>query len=386
MERETALARVASERAARRARLPAVIARPQVIVAAAVVVGMLARFAAAASWDNDNWDQRSYEIVVDIMRRGGNVYLDTQRYNYSPLWSFVLLGLDAVARSLHVSLHFAIGAFLSLIDLANAVLIARIASREGSPAHIAFAAMVLNPVAVLISAYQGQFETLAALPILATLAFAPRFAFVWLLGTASIVVKHLLTFSVWALYVSVFGTRRAIAASVASGLVFAALFVPYALGGAIVPILGNVFLYNGLCCFYGFASIVPDRLALGLFAAVMSVLPFIGIERLSLGRPALLRLAAISLVAFIPGFGQQYFMLPVLFAAYAPSRWYVLFTLVASVWLVSTPDNVGLVTPPFDRHVLVTIAWLVALLWMADIVRKAARLDPRALLARDRAR
>ena len=353
------------------------IARRELIVLGVVAIGLAARLIAAASSDNGNYDQRSYEIVVGIMRRGGNVYAETQRYNYSPVWAYLLLALDTVARAAQLSLHFTIGVFLTLIDLVNAALIGRIAAREGVPARVGFAAFLLNPVAVLISAYQGQFETLAALPVLATLAFAPRLAIVWLLGTAAVIVKHLLTFAVWTLYAARFGPRRAIGASAATGLIFIALLVPFALLGAGADIVGNVFLYRGLCCFYGFAALLPEQLARGAFAAVMIVMPLFALERLNLSIPALVRLSATALVAFIPGFGQQYFLVPVLFAAYAPSWWYAAFSAAVTAYLASTRDNINVIATPFDAYYLTGIVWAIALVWTAYLLRSAARAERR---------
>ncbi len=41
-----------------------------------------------------NYDTTSYEIVAAIVKRGGNVYAETSRYNYSPLWSLMLGALN----------------------------------------------------------------------------------------------------------------------------------------------------------------------------------------------------------------------------------------------------------------------------------------------------
>ena len=33
-----------------------------------------------------NWDLASYQTVAQIVDAGGNVYAETERYNYGPLW------------------------------------------------------------------------------------------------------------------------------------------------------------------------------------------------------------------------------------------------------------------------------------------------------------
>ena len=43
-----------------------------------------------------NYDFESYRLVADVLSAGGNVYRETSRYNYAPLWSSILQGLDAI--------------------------------------------------------------------------------------------------------------------------------------------------------------------------------------------------------------------------------------------------------------------------------------------------
>ena len=54
-------------------------------------VGIAAQF-------TGNFDTESYLIVADAVLTGQNAYQATDRYNYSPVWSFVVAGLWASAR------------------------------------------------------------------------------------------------------------------------------------------------------------------------------------------------------------------------------------------------------------------------------------------------
>src|SRR5437763_1083479 len=80
-----------------------------------------------AFYGND--DQAVYEKLVTILRRGGDVYTETNLYNYTPLWGFVLLGTDWLSETLYIPLHVVIRGILTIVDLANALLIAFIAHR-----------------------------------------------------------------------------------------------------------------------------------------------------------------------------------------------------------------------------------------------------------------
>src|SRR5690349_18200368 len=71
-------------------------ARPKLLVTVSLLIGFGLRFFLAAAY-HGNFDEDSYEIVVGIMQRGGNIYTETARYNYSPAWALVLFGLNGVA-------------------------------------------------------------------------------------------------------------------------------------------------------------------------------------------------------------------------------------------------------------------------------------------------
>src|SRR5262249_3805631 len=78
-----------------------------------------------------NYDMASWRIVLDIIHRGGTIYEETQRYNYSPLWAGVLLGLSRLATVVGVSLERAILFFQLGVDAVSAALIARILRQRG---------------------------------------------------------------------------------------------------------------------------------------------------------------------------------------------------------------------------------------------------------------
>lgn len=107
-----------------------------------------------------NFDLQSYGIVSAIVSNGGNVYAQTNRYNYSPLWSFVVTALAGSPTLIRM--------FLSIVDVGNALLIGKL---YGTKVGAFYA---LNPVSIFIVGYGGQFETLAALPVLLVLLVYKR--------------------------------------------------------------------------------------------------------------------------------------------------------------------------------------------------------------------
>src|SRR5512146_1412095 len=81
-------------------------------VAATIVgIGLALRFLVALA--GHNLDFESFQIVAGITARGGNVYAETARYNYGPIWFGVLRALHSVSPS---DLRLPIVALLSLTD------------------------------------------------------------------------------------------------------------------------------------------------------------------------------------------------------------------------------------------------------------------------------
>ena len=219
------------------------IANWLIVVGSAVGVG-LRLWLAAGSYGN--YDQTSFQTVAGIVARGGNVYAETFRYNYGPVWALILSALAGVAVRTGISFHLAFRGFLTLVDLCNAVVIGLIAARMpghrgDDPGARAYLAYLLNPVAILIVGFHGQFDNLAAFPLLCAVLLSLRirhrreafaFAPLWLLAMLALVVKHLNLFMVWTFFLYVCSSvRRAGMAMACAITVFLLSFWPFLPGG-----------------------------------------------------------------------------------------------------------------------------------------------------------
>jgi hypothetical protein len=80
---------------------------------------------------------------------------------------------------------------------------------------------------------------------------------------------------------------------------------------------------------------------------------------------AAMRLSAVALLATVFGIGEQYFLIPIIFSSAFGGRWFWLYTCAATLFLLASPNNVGLIAlPPLWNLVwLAAVAWLVALLY-----------------------
>lgn len=220
-----------------------------------------------------NFDAVSYEIVADIMRRGGNVYAETTRYNYSPVWFHIL---DALANVRSMPLIVVVRLFLSCIDLGNILLIHTIAQRYTEHGRIIAVAYALNPGMITLVGQHGQFEALAMLPFLAGILalFSERQWVAWGCLTASLVIKHNVIFVLWALLVLTLGVRRAAIWVLGAGLIWLMSFLHHAQNGA-EGIYQNVFNYRGYSYGFVLTTLLPPYILTTLFLVTVFLCPIL---------------------------------------------------------------------------------------------------------------
>lgn len=334
-------------------------------LAALIIGGGLRLFLAAAFYGN--YDQWSYEIVTTIVQRRDNIYAETDRYNYSPLWAYCLLVLSKITQITGLDFHLVVRGALTLVDLLDAALVGLIAARVwGWSARRGFSLYLLNPVAILLVGYHGQFENLAALPLLLALYLyiqrpeAPPTKRIWALGSLAIIVKHNVVFSVWMLFVYTCRMRKhALWLFALSALLFFATFVPFVQTGW-HGIVRNVLLYRSQESIYGMGLLLPGYGSMLIFMASMLALPFVAKYRLKLPAAQGVVLSTVAFVALAPGISEQYFILPALFGTILAGGPYAVFTITATVFLLGSPNNVHLPLVPS----LWNTVWLAALGWL----------------------
>ncbi len=207
-----------------------------------------------------NFDVESYWIVAQLVDEGRSVYAETYRYNYGPIWFLLLKLLRDVTRLTSVDsifhFHVAIAAFLTLVD---SVIALTLRDKYGLKASLFF---ILNPVSILVTGHQSQFDNLAILVAWigccqlskSGMADVRELTIGALLLGFSLATKHLLIFFpfwMWWLYVKSSIKMRAIVILL-PWLIFLLLFVPFALDSASrTGIVDHVFNYyssgaNGL--------------------------------------------------------------------------------------------------------------------------------------------
>lgn len=216
------------------------------ILATVLFVGVVLRFVAMLR--GHNFDFESYTIVGDIVLGGGNVYAETVRYNYGPVW-FLILGLFRGIGQLFQNpdlFRILIVALLTFADIAIALLLRK---KFGL---LAFALFFLNPISIIITGYHNQFDNLALLVGMCGLLLLPpdtakkierRHVYAALLIGLSLMIKHI--FFLLPLWLFIRGTtwRIKLFMLVIPVAIFAFSFLPFWFNDQ-DGIIQNVFTYK----------------------------------------------------------------------------------------------------------------------------------------------
>lgn len=285
-----------------------------------------------------NFDLESYRLVADIVDRGGNVYAETERYNYGPIWFYVL----GVLHDLSGLFSDPAGAFrlllIGLLTLGDAGIWAVLHRRYGRIAGFLF---FLNPVSIIITGYHNQFDNLAILlGLVAMLVYAVSFVPGLLLLGLSLTLKHvLLVFPLW-LAIKEKGLTRKLAAAAVPPAVLALSFVPFLANGS-DGIVANVIRYKGHDNAPFWHAVLPAGLQplispVALFAVAMVVLGFVWRRR---NRLDLTLLYLVSLVVFAPAIANQYLAIAIPAMAVFPSAFFLPYQVISAWFLAAHPEG-----------------------------------------------
>lgn len=210
---------------------------------AVLIVGLCLRL--VLPFRGYNYDVLSYRIVADIMQHGGNVYAETIRYNYSPVWFNVLHLLELMPWHPPdpIGIRWKIVILLTLADLGIFAFLLRHYSLRIA------ALFFLNPISILITGYHNQFDNLAVLAGLVAVyiyekgSLRPHRVLGAIGLGVSLCIKHILfLFPLWLAIKEKRWTMRVMIVVVPYAI-FLASFLPYWSGGA-VGIRHNVFQYR----------------------------------------------------------------------------------------------------------------------------------------------
>jgi len=213
----------------------------------AILVSVIAKIAVATF--GHNYDVNSYCVVSNILEQGKSVYAETTRYNYGPIWAWLVSGFGYLSNcNAGEHFHLVIAAFLATVDVMIGIALAE------NYSWTAAMVFLLSPISLLISGFHSQFDNLAVLiALLAWLMIRegkPRLTVLTgssaLLGI-SLIVKHIMfLFPLWLLFWKPLGRLRyrLLYVGLAFGI-FGAAFLPWWVDPASrAGIVQNVFQYK----------------------------------------------------------------------------------------------------------------------------------------------
>jgi len=337
----------------------------------AIVLGISFRFLVATMGHNYDFD--SFLIVADIVDRGGNVYASTARYNYGPVWSYILKFIYHLALKDKVVLRYLLVTFLSLVDVGIFVILWQ--KRGKAVAYLFF----LNPISIIITGYHSQFDNLAILLAMFSVILLGddfnkpitnrKFLGLSTLGL-SLATKHIFfVFPFW-LAVKQKGALRKIMTLLVPACIFLLSFATYWNAGK-QGIIKHVFLYHSWNNEYFYKWFVPMSVQLVLtsrMAWISLLIIFAFILRRKSGFESLLVYTCV-LVAASPAITNQYLAVAVPFVAANLNPFALMYTAIGTWYLLL--DSNGLHISELQRFAEISrngyYAVLVSLLSLALI-------------------
>ncbi|MBI1305537.1 MAG: hypothetical protein GC181_02855 [Bacteroidetes bacterium] len=200
-----------------------------------------------------SFDAESWFIVGKAAREHLNIYRETSRYNYGPVYSWFLGFIYFINENFsfqYNDFRRMVALFLSLVDIGIGIILWKRFRNLN-----ALFLFLLNPLSILCSGYFNQFDNLAILfGISGVLLYFQneeqntlfQIAGV-LLFSLSLATKHILfLFPVWVVLNARLTNRQKIEMGLVPVILFALSFVPYLANGGLPGILNNVLGYRSI--------------------------------------------------------------------------------------------------------------------------------------------
>ncbi len=285
-----------------------------------------------------NFDIESYRIVADIVAHGGNVYAETSRYNYGPIWFHILHVLDLFpwdGVNKLIELRWKVASFLTMVDAGIFLMLFRLYG-------IKIAALFfLNPISIIITGYHSQFDNLAVfLGLVSVIIIESKEKNFWvLIGLIvmglSLSVKHILfLFPFWLAFKEAKWSKKILFVT-APYLVFLFGFLLYMPDGR-YGILKNVFLYRSFnnAPFWALFAPYPLYKIVPSFVLFFTALFLLGLFWRHKKVMESFHLYLISLVVFSSAIANQYLSICTPSIATQWNWAYAVYTLVGTAFLL----------------------------------------------------
>jgi hypothetical protein len=353
---------------------------------AVLVAGIAARLLVATC--GHDYDMDSWQLMAKLADHGDNVYASTERYNFAPGWFHILHALNLLAGHNPTAFRYLVAGFLSLADAGIFFILWR---RFGM---LAAGWFFLNPISIIITGYQCNFDNLAILlGLVAVLLMGDEFdqplgrrklLGLFVLGL-SLVIKHVFfAFPFW-LAVKQKGMRQKLVVILMPVSMFALSFVPYWHEGS-QGIVQNVFLYRSATTEFFYRMFVPMGVqymfnSQMVWFFLLVIFAFIYRQKNTV---EFLLLYTCVLVAASPANINEYLAIPGPFVATHLNPFTILYTAVGTLHLLVDVNGLHLTglsqTICIDVAIYLLCLGLVWVTWRQNIMAWLKRLLERCIL------
>lgn len=299
-----------------------------------------------------NYDLVSWWIIANLVEEGKNIYVETARLPYAPIWAgiawlalWVQQGLGLTGMT---SFHVLVAGFLTIVDIGIAITLARVCG------YLPAVLFLLCPVSLLITGYHSQIDNIAILLALWSWRLMEGQSegagqpddVIWpaILMGLSLATKHVFAFfPLWMLLWQSRPMKQRLLYCGIAYAIFLGAFLPYVLTPeGLAGVKAHVFMYRGYSRFGNalLPRLIPSpalwnpAFEAGMLGAGFMIARWAPRE--------LFFLYPVALVTFTPLMADQYLAIPITsFAAYWRHWPMWAYVLAATLALLASTDDVG---------------------------------------------
>ncbi len=317
----------------------------------ATALGVILRFVVMSF--GHNYDFQSYILVGDLMVNDLDVYANTERYNYGPIFmlfeKYFYLSTTLVNDFWSTTLMRVL--YVSLLTITDVGIMVWLEKRFGKFIAIMF---FLNPVSIIISGYHNQFDNMAILLMLwATVFYSEEekigwkdILFVFFMGL-SLTMKHIFfIFPMWLLFSTRLSLMKKALYAFVPPILFLLSFVPFVIKNPanLKGIINNVFLYRSTnnSPLLGKLVLVPLNVPASLYTVIFILLVCVVgylIREREIEYRVLMYL--MCLVAFASAISNQYFAIPMAALCVFGKRIKYVYMIFMSYYLIWNESGLG---------------------------------------------
>ncbi len=300
-----------------------------------------------------NFDFESYCIVGEISGNFRNVYAETDRYNYAPIF-LCIQGL--LYRISQINLENWILTYrvliVSVLTMADLGITAFLAKQYSYVKALIF---FLNPISIIITGYHNQFDNISIFFALLTILYfndeeklnKKDIKFV-VFFSLSLITKHLLfILPIFILFIGRVPIKKRLLYTIVPMLIFLLSFVPFAISSkeATIGIINNVFKYRS----YNNAPLLtiiynkiyfPSSQRIIVYIVMMIITAWI-VRKYQFEN--ILMIYLIAMVAFSSAIANQYLAIPMAsLCILNVGKWNKIYIALVGLFLFLHGDGLGL--------------------------------------------